>query len=125
MTQIRKDLLVAAVVLSVGLVAVLFPVPKAAALAGPVSGIDSCSVTCGTSATKVVCDGVAAGGFQSAYIQNNGTNAVALGDASLTTTTAPIICTGSNCNRFDWSGDVTNLYCRGAASQAIVVIAGK
>lgn len=98
---------------------------SAFALAGPVPQVDSFSLSCGTSATRIVGDGVAAGGYTSLYIQNENATPVALGDSALTTTTAPRICNDTACVRADWSGDVTNLYCRAGSATTILVQAGR
>lgn len=97
----------------------------AIALGAPVPAIDSFKISCGTNATRIAGDGVAAGGFVSLYIQNEGTQPVALGDSSVTATTGPRICNDSACVRADWAGDVTNLHCIAAVAQDVLVIAGR
>ena len=124
MSKTQKSSLFAVAFLVLAIVTSL-AVPQAVALAGPVTP-DSCAVTCGTSATPIVCDGIAVGGFSSVYIQNLSTTTVAIGDSALSTTTAPLICNDAACaNVAQWSGDARGLYCRGSSSQSIRVIAGK
>lgn len=99
--------------------------PKPAhALSAPLPRVDSFSVQCGTAATRIVGDGVSAGGYNSLYCENISTEPVAWGDSALTTSTAPLVCNDTACVRASFSADAKQMYCRAAVATTIKCIAG-